>query len=138
MTLYAAWKTDPALQFILTIGRKEALVWNTWKTNDVAPLIRNDRTMLPARFVAENLGAVVDWIGPERKVLITRDDTTIEIFINSDTAYVNGEAVRLDSPAFIENDRTYTPVRFVAERLGAAVDWNGETRQVIITRPAEQ
>ena len=137
MTLYAGWKVDPARQFILTIWEKEAIIWNEHKSNDVAPIIRNDRTMLPARFVAEALGADVEWNGDEQKVLITRGDITIEIYIDSDKAYVNGNELFLDSPAFVENDRTYTPVRFIAEALGAKVDWEEETKQVIITKDIE-
>ena len=93
--------------------------------------------MLPARFVTENLGATVEWIGEEQKILITKDDMKIEIYIGSDKAYVNGEEVTLDSPAFIENDRTYTPVRFIAETLGVTVDWDEATQQVIITKEVE-
>lgn len=137
-TLYAGWKVDPVRQITLTIGKTEATVWNEAKSNDVAPIIRNDRTMLPARFVTENLGAVVSWIGEEQKVLITKDDLKIEIYIDSNKAYVNGEEVILDSPAFIENDRTYTPVRFIAETLGVTVDWDEATQQVIITKAIEE
>ena len=93
--------------------------------------------MLPARFIAENLGAAVEWDAEGRRVLIKKADVTIEIYIDSDKALVNGEIVVLDSPAFIENDRTYTPVRFIAETLGATVDWDEETRQVIITKAIE-
>lgn len=28
-----------------------------------------------------------------------------------------------DSAAFVENDRTYTPIRFISEKLGAGVEW---------------
>ena len=119
---------------VLSIGKKEAIVWNEAQSNDVAPVIRNDRTMLPARFVAENLGATVEWVGEEQKVIITRDDIVIILYIDSDKAYVNNEEVSLDSPAFIENDRTYTPLRFIAEKLGAEVDWNAETQEVTITK----
>ena len=38
----------------------------------------------------------------------------------------------LDSPAFIQNDRTYLPIRFIAENLGAEVIWNDYSRDVII------
>ncbi|MGN1230440.1 MAG: copper amine oxidase N-terminal domain-containing protein [Anaerotignum sp.] len=38
----------------------------------------------------------------------------------------------MDSPAFIENDRTYLPLRFVAENLGATVFWNADTQEVTI------
>ena len=61
-------------------------------------------------------------------------DITIKIYIDSDTAYVNNEKIPLDSPAFIENDRTYTPVRFIAEQLGARVEWNESEQKVIITK----
>ena len=121
-------------KIILTIGKKEALVFGETKINDVAPVIRNDRTMLPARFVAENLGADVKWDNDARKVTITKDDTVIIITIDSQTAAVNGASIVLDSPAFIENDRTYTPLRFIAEKLGARVEWNEETQEVIITK----
>jgi len=121
-------------QIILTIGKKEALVFGETKVNDVVPLIKNDRTMLPARFVAENLGADVKWDNDTRKVTITKDDIIIIITIDSQTALVNGTAIVLDSPAFIENDRTYTPLRFIAEKLGADVEWNGETQEVTITK----
>ena len=141
-TLYAGWtavddgtETElPKDQFILTIGKAEAGVWGEAKENDVAPIIVNDRTMLPARFVAENLGANVEWIPEERQVKITKGDIEIIIIIDSDVAYVNGEEVKLDSPAFIKNDRTYTPVRFIAEKLGAKVDWVEGSSQVVITK----
>lgn len=121
-------------KIVLTIGKKEADVFGVRTVNDTAPVIRSGRTMLPVRFVAENLGASVVWTQSEpNKVLITKGNTEIVLHINSNTAYVNGQAVKLDSPAFIENGRTYTPVSFICEKLGAQVKWNGETQTVIIT-----
>ena len=90
--------------------------------------------MLPARFVAENLGATVSWNDAEQKVVIKNDTATVEIVIGSNTAYVNGEAKTLDAPAFLRNSRTYTPVRFICESLGAEVQWKEATQQVIITK----
>ena len=135
-TLYAAWeeKDDSLRQIILTVGKKEALVFGETKTNDVAPVIRNDRTMLPARFVAENLGAKVAWDEEKRLVTITDGEVTILLTIGEETATVNGKKVKLDSPAFIENDRTYTPIRFIAEELGAKVEWIESEQKVVITK----
>ncbi len=139
-TLYAGWKIDPVRQLILTIGKKDATVFGQSKSNDVAPKIVNDRTMLPARFVAESLGAKVEWDGEKELVTITGknsetgEDVTILITIDSEIAKVNGKEVKLDSPAFVENDRTYTPIRFISEQLGASVEWNEEEQQVIITK----
>ena len=138
-TLYASWKIDPVRQLTLTIGDKNATVFGEKKANDVAPIIRNDRTMLPARFVAENLGAKVEWDEEKQLVTITGKsldgkEITILITIGSKTAKVNDKETELDSEAFIENDRTYTPVRFIAESLGASVEWNENAQEVIITK----
>ena len=150
ITLYAKWneqksddtKTDDEnkadSKIILTINKKDATVFGESKTNDVAPIIRNDRTMLPARFVAESLGAKVIWDADKKQVTVTgkNNDKDVEIIItiDSDKATVNGETIELDSPAFIENDRTYTPIRFIAEQLGATVEWNEADQTVIINR----
>lgn len=124
---------------VLTIDEHDALVYGTTKTNDVAPKVVNDRTMLPARFIAENLGATVEWDGEKQLVTITgknekQEDVTILITIGSDYAKVNGEDVKLDSPAFVENDLTYTPIRFISENLGATVEWNETEQTVTIQR----
>ena len=118
---------------VLTLGSTAASVFGTPVINDVAPIARNNRTMLPIRFIAEALGARVDWDAANQKVTIARDTLVIEIFLGSDVAYVNGQPVQLDSPAFAENNRTYLPLRFVAENLGAVVDWDASTQTVTIT-----
>ena len=75
-TLYAKWteKDNSINQIILTIGKKDAQVFGKAKSNDIAPKIVNNRTMLPARFVAENLGARVEWVEKEQKVIITKPE----------------------------------------------------------------
>ena len=142
-TLYAKWteKDNSVNQIILTIGKKDAQVFGKAKSNDVAPKIEKDRTMLPARFVAENLGAKVEWDGEKQLVTITGknlktdESVTILITIGAATVKVNGKEIKLDSPAFIENDRTYTPIRFISENLGASVEWVEKEQKVIITKP---
>lgn len=123
-------------EIVLVINNKNASVWGEAKTNDVAPIIRKDRTMLPARFVAEALGAEVSWDEAARKVTIVSADkaTTIVLTIDSDKAMVNDKEVKLDSAAFIENDRTYTPIRFISESLGAKVAWDEAAQKVTITK----
>ena len=136
MTLYAAWeeKDNSENEIVLTIGDKKAKVFGKTKTNDVAPKIVNDRAMLPARFVAESLGAEVEWDEEKKLVTVTGKDVTILITIGNEIALVNGKEVKLDSPAFIENGRTYTPLRFIAEELGAKVLWVEDGEKVIITK----
>lgn len=121
-------------EVVLTVGSTAALVDGNAVALDAAPIIRNSRTMLPIRFVAENLGATVGWDGATSTVTITSEATTLEIVIGKATAKVNGEETALDAPAFIESSRTYLPVRFVAESLGATVGWDGATSTVTLTK----
>ncbi len=123
--------------FTLTIGQNTASVFGETKESDVQPIIRNDSTMLPARFVAENLGAEVFWDGENRVVTVKSEDVEIKLTIDSAVATVNGVQEMLETPAFIENDRTYTPVRFIAENLGSTVNWDGATKTVIISKPVK-
>lgn len=94
--------------------------------------IRNGSTLTPARLVAESFGANVEWIASERKVVITKNDITIELVIDSKIAKVNGVDTPLASPACIIDGSTYTPARFVAENLGCSVGWDTQTKTVFI------
>ena len=130
---------DVIHKVIFTIGEHNSRVFGKLQENDVAPIIRNNRTMLPARAVAESLGGTVGWDENNKAVTVNGknkngEDVSLVINIGSDTAYVNGEAVTLDSPAFIENNRTYTPVRFIAENLGADVSWDEDNQRVILEK----
>jgi len=49
--------------------------------------------------------------------------------------FVDGLEIATDAPPVIVQNRTFVPVRFVSEALGATVDWDEGTRTVIITRP---
>ena len=66
------------------------------------------------------------------KASVKNEDVLIELFADSNAAYVNGEAVLLDAPSFVRNGRMYIPVRFVAESLGAKVEWDGTTSTATI------
>ena len=118
----------------MTIGDMNGYVNGVAKALDAAPIIRQNRTMLPVRFVAENLGAAVAWDGAAGTATLTCGDIEVKITIGAKTATVNGEEKPLDAPAFIENSRTYLPVRFVAEALGGTVAWDGVTGTATITK----
>lgn len=100
--------------------------------NDVAPVIKGARTMLPIRLIAEAMGAEVAWNAAEQKVTITKDELVIDIFIAQPFATVNGKPVQLDASAFVEQGRTYLPLRFIAENLGAEVVWDAQTQKVTV------
>ena len=101
---------------------------------DAQPFIdANGRTQVPIRFIAEALGAQVQWDAAARSAVITKGETVIRLPIGSSTIYVNGAPKPLDTTCFIQNGRTYVPVRFVSEILGADVAWDGANYRVVIT-----
>ncbi len=97
---------------------------------DVAPVIVNDRTLVPARALFESLGAECTWEAETREVEISMEETTILLTINSLVAYVNEEETMLDVSPIIINSRTMLPVRFISETLGYDVKWIAEDRTV--------
>jgi hypothetical protein len=95
---------------------------------------------LPIKWVAEPLGASVAWDAAERKVTVVLGTTTVELWIGRSTARVNGSSVAIDpeNPGvvpLIVSGRTMLPVRFVAEQLGARVEYDAADRRVTITWP---
>jgi len=99
---------------------------------DVQPQIVNDRTLVPFRVLAEALGATVEWEDSTKTVTVTKDDTEIVLPIGSESPTINGEAVTIDQPGIIVNNRTLVPIRFICEALGVSVSWDGGARAVIV------
>lgn len=98
----------------------------------VPPIVLNDRTLVPARAVLENMGADVVWNDAEKEVYITKDNNIVVLKINQNIGTKNGIEFLLDVPAKIINDSTFIPVRAVSEILGSKVSWDGTKRLVSI------
>ncbi len=102
---------------------------------DQKPIIQNDRTLVPIRFIAESLGYDVEWDSIENAAVI--DDGRVKLWIGTDKAELDGELVTLDTSSVLVNDRTMVPLRAVAETLDCTVDWITKTKTVQITSGTE-
>ncbi len=103
---------------------------------DVAPYIKDDRTYLPVRFVANNLGIVdehIQWLAETRSVVLSKGDQTVQIWIGSRALNHNGTLIDMDVAPEIWQDRTMLPIAPIAEALGASVEWDPVMRTVIIS-----
>ena len=90
---------------------------------DQQPIIKAGRTLVPARSVFEELGAVVSWDGETQTVTVEKDEISVQIPIGSNVLLKNGEEKKLDVPAEIINERTMIPLRAVSEVLDCYVAW---------------
>lgn len=107
---------------------------------DAHPFIdpSSGRTMIPIRFVSEELGAHVSWNQTTKVVsMLKPGTTTLSIFlkIGENKAKVNGIDKVFDAKAVLVNNRTFVPLRFVSETMGAKVEWLAAERTVVITTP---
>ncbi len=125
--VYAAVTTDKEDSGITVKVEGEEVVFP-----DQGPVIQDDRTLVPVRFVAENLGYRVDYDADEHSAVI--DGGRIVMYIGTDQAEIDGQRVQLDISSILMNDRTMVPLRVIAETLGCTVDWVPENRTVLVNR----
>jgi rhodanese-related sulfurtransferase len=130
----------------MIIDKKEVLVNKQQHLLDVPAQIIKSRTMVPFRFLGEQLGAKVDFqMDPNTRLVsdvsFTLGKLSIKLFINKNEAEIKIdrqiEKVTLDVPPVILQGRTLVPVRFVSEQLGAEVLWNNERREVVLLYPKQ-
>lgn len=91
---------------------------------DAEPFIdANSRVQVPIRFVSEALGANVGWIDSTKTVTVKLKDKEVVLPIGKKNFQVNGENMQMDTEALLKEERTFVPIRFVSEALGATVRW---------------
>ena len=99
---------------------------------DVVPQNIDGRVLVPIRTISEEMGAEVGYEHETRTVTIMDGEKEIILKIGEATAYIDGAEYELDVPASIIDGRTMVPIRFVAEAMDSVVDWDGDTKTVII------
>ncbi|WP_418702759.1 stalk domain-containing protein [Anaerotignum faecicola] len=110
---------------VLQIGSTAVLVDDQAIINDVAPVIRNDRTLVPIRVITEALGGQVAWNEAAKEVTLTVNGKEIKMTI--------GKVLEKYGVApVIIGGRTFVPVRFVADELGAVTTWDDAIKTVTI------
>lgn len=88
----------------------------------------NGSALVPLRGIFEAIGADVKYEAKTEKIRATKDGDLIELTVDSDTAFVNGQKQKLKTPAIKINGRTMVPLRFISEALGGTVEWDAEYR----------
>ena len=101
---------------------------------DAAPQLKANRTMVPLRGVMEALGAKVDY--QDGKITITWNETEMTTTVGTKLVSVTREGdttpVTLDSPSYVEGNRTYVPLRFLSEAAGYDVLWDSDYQTAVL------
>ncbi len=90
---------------------------------EVKPVIKNNRTLLPLRFVTENLCLSVQWDEAAGKAILTKDNKIVECYPNSCMVKIDNIPVQLDVPAKIIEGRLYIPLRATSELFGKNISY---------------
>ncbi len=106
------------------------------------PFIYEGRTMMPLRAVSEALDATVYWFGDKNNIQIVSYDTLLALTIGNSMMgkykIENGEpssspeSIKMEVTPIIHNDRTYVPLRAIAEAFDATITWDNPNRSAII------
>lgn len=115
-------------------ANSEVKLWinGSYVTTDVAPVIENGRTLVPIRVISENLGLEVDWDKDLKQITVSQADDHF-IFVIGQNFYTKDEIKQdLDVAPKIINDRTFVPIRVIAEAFNQEVNWDNVARTVAI------
>ncbi len=99
---------------------------------ETPPIIENGSTLVPMRFLFEQMGADVEWNGETQIATATLDNKAVTFAIDDTNAEVNNTPATMDVPARLINGKTMVPLRFLSEEMGFEVTWNPESRTAII------
>ena len=108
---------------VMTIDSKTVLVNNEMDTLDVAPYIKDSRTYVPLRALAQSFGAEVNWDEKTGEITVDGNGTKVVLEVGKTTYTVNDNEKTMDVAPELDSaaGRTLVPVRFVAEALGYTV-----------------
>ena len=121
------------VSLVFTVGSKSYYVNGKVQTMDTAPFIKNGRTYLPLRFVADAFGVPsqgINWA--DGTATFDFRDKKVSVSPGSKTIVVNGAVVSIDAAPEVVSGRLMLPVRWVATAFGLSVTWNGSQKTVTI------
>ncbi len=106
------------------------------KIIDTDKVVVNQRTLIPVRKLLESVGATVEWDNPTQRVDLTRNGKKISMHIGSNVLITPSGNKEMDiAPMLHEGTTTYAPIRAIAEEFGLDVDWDNDTKTILITTP---
>ncbi len=99
---------------------------------DVPPIIEDSSTLVPMRFLFEQMGADVEWDSETQTATATIENKAVTFSIDNVNARINNKPAKMDVPARLVNGKTMVPLRFLSENMGYDVDWDTDSRTAII------
>lgn len=127
-------------ELLLHLGINDPMSYVNYEAKSLegsTPFIRNSISYVPLRYISENFGAEISFEAEARKVLIQHRGLKIHMVIGEMQATIESvegsKTIPLQGPSVIVYNRTFVPIRFIAETFGAKVDWEPNLEMITIT-----
>lgn len=128
-------KSSVGVRIQLTINDVTATVNGQKTTLSTPPVLLNNTTMVPLRFIADALKADLTWNTEDQSITLKYAGHSIKLSIDNRIVRIDNLSKTLEQPAVIMNNTTLVPLRFIAESLNQTVAFNDETKSIMITTP---
>lgn len=109
------------------------LKWVDKDNKNVMPYIKDNRTLVPLRYIAEELGAKVSYNEETKEITIKSMETELILTVGKKEYTNDGVKKQMDTAAEVIDGRTFVPVRVISEDLNKALYWSEKDKLVIIT-----
>lgn len=98
-------------------------------------MLKKELSMLLIVCLLAALPAVPAAMAADTETSVSSRTTHVLLYLDKAEAFLNGEQVTLDTPATIIKDKTFVPAKFLGDAMGLKVEWNEETRQILMETP---
>ncbi len=120
---------------VFTIGSTQYVDDQQVIQMDVAPYIKDNRTFLPVRFVANALGVPdfdILYNPASQRVILIKGNSIIQLTIGNNLMLVNGATITMDVAPEITAGRTCLPIAWIAQAFGTSVTWDATTQTITL------
>lgn len=101
-------------------------------STDIPPVIVNNQILVPLRAITERLGATIIYDPLSHTITASRANTTVDLAVKSNLAFVNGESRYLEIAPTIVNGHVMVPLRFLIESLGVELKRTADARTIAL------
>lgn len=118
------------------IGSDEYYIEDVSYPMDVKPYTSKGRSFIPVRFLAYACGLSdegLSWSESTRTVTLKGSAGVLRMMLESNLVHYNDQVALMDVCPELRTGRVFLPARYVAEFFGFAVEWEADTRTVIIS-----
>lgn len=122
----------PSAKAVMVIGQKSMTVNGKKQNLEVAPLLKDNTTYVPIKYVLDVFGGNAAWNAAAKKITVTRGTMVLELTVGQKAFLLNGVSSKAEVAPIIVNGRTLVPLRLVSEQLGIGVNWEQKTKSITL------